>query len=280
MLNDKKTIEENNIEAEATIEMSLRLLGGTEESVAMATLESLESEDKSEKKRKLEGKLTRPSDDAMYLRREIIDANKRSNENIETCSKKVDEKMEIFDEKMESCLQKTDEKMNTFLQTISDSVGSQLQGTIGKMKEEGDDRCKQINDRIANMENKISDIDEKCENRTDKFNRSHEDQNQVKAVVTRFHSETSESEVGQLLNETRKEMAMSIENARIECVAKPITLAFISLKNDDERNKYVRSANMLRKELRGRKIKMTRSMDAEERLHLKKEWDMSNPVFT
>ena len=57
---------------------------------------------------------------------------------------------------------------------------------------------------------------------------------------------------------------------RIECLAKPITHAFIYFKNDDERNKYVRSANMLRKELRGRKLKITRSMDAEERFHQKR----------
>ena len=55
---------------------------------------------------------------------------------------------------------------------------------------------------------------------------------------------------------------MTIENARIECSAKPITHAFIHFKNDDKRNTYVRSANMLRKELRG--------MDAEERFHQKR----------
>ena len=70
---------------------------------------------------------------------------------------------------------------------------------------------------------------------------------------------------------------MSIENARIECPAKPITHAFIYFKNDDERNKYVRSADMLRKEVRWRKIKMTRSMDTEERFHQKR---MSNAAFT
>ena len=56
--------------------------------------------------------------------------------------------------------------MDNFLQTITDSVGSQLHGmnsTIVKMKEEGDDRYKQISERIANMEKKISDKDEKCE---------------------------------------------------------------------------------------------------------------------
>ena len=51
-------------------------------------------------------------------------------------------------------------------------------------------------------------------------------------------------------------MEMTIQNARIECAAKPITHAFIHFKNDGERNKYVRSANMLRKEPRGRKLKI------------------------
>ena len=45
-------------------------------------MDSLESEDEREKKRKLgemsEGKQTRTSDDAMFLRREIIDAIRRS----------------------------------------------------------------------------------------------------------------------------------------------------------------------------------------------------------
>ena len=36
--------------------------------------------------------------------------------------------------------------------------------------------------------------------------------------------------------------------------AKPITHAFIHFMNDGDRNKFIRSANMLRKELRGRTI--------------------------
>ena len=50
---------------------------------------------------------------------------------------------------------KTDEKMDNFLQIINDSVGTQFHGmntTIAKMKEEDDDRYKQINERIAKME--------------------------------------------------------------------------------------------------------------------------------
>ena len=183
---------------------------------------------------------------------------------------------------MENYSKKKDEKMDQFLQTIKDSVGTQLHGMntiIAKLKEECDDRYKQINERIADMEKKISVIDEKSEKRNDEPNRAHDDQNQGKAVVTGFHSETSESEVEQQLREMITEIGVSIENARIERPAKPITHAFIYFKNDDEGNKYVRSANMFRKKLRGRKMKMTRSMDAEVRFHQKKR-GMSNTAFT
>ena len=75
----------------------------------------------------------------------------------------------------------------------------------------------------------------------------------------------------QLLKELINEVGMDFGNARIECPAKPITHAFIHFKNDGESNKFIRSANMLQKELRRRKIKITRSMDAEEeRFHNKR----------
>ena len=63
-------------------------------------------------KRKLEetskGKSTRTSEESIYLQREIIDAIRKS-----------EEKMEIYS-------RKTDEKMDKSLQTITDSVGTQL----------------------------------------------------------------------------------------------------------------------------------------------------------
>ena len=71
-----------------------------------------------------------------------------------------------------------------------------------------------------------------------------------KAVATGFHEDSTEQEVEQLLRETIAEIGMLAENVKIKCTAKPITHAFIHF--NDERNKYVRSANMLRKELRGR----------------------------
>ena len=124
-------------------------------------------------------KTTRPSEDAMFLRKEIIDALKRS------------------DEKMESYSRKTDETMEKFLQQISDTVGAQLPGmnsAIVKMKEE-DDRCKQINERFTDIEKKILDKDKKYESMSEESKGAHVDRHQGKAVITGFHYATSEPEV-------------------------------------------------------------------------------------
>ena len=150
--------------------------------------------------------MTRPSEDAMFLRTEIINALKRS------------------DEKMESYSRKTDEKMEKFLQQISDTVGAQLHG---------------MNSAIVNMKEDESKIEES--------KGAHVDRNQGKAVITGFHNETSEPEVIQLVKESITEIGMTMENVRIESTAKPITHAFIHFKNDKERNKFVRSANILKK---------------------------------
>ena len=63
-------MEESNIEAEATIEMSLRIMGGMQKEELMETSETEEEM----KKRKLielsESKPSRLSEDAVYLRKE------------------------------------------------------------------------------------------------------------------------------------------------------------------------------------------------------------------
>ena len=72
-MSDKKTIKENSVEA--TIEMSLRCLGGVEKNEQMDTHET---EEDREKKRKVEGgkegKATKPNDDMVYFKRDIMEA--------------------------------------------------------------------------------------------------------------------------------------------------------------------------------------------------------------
>ena len=74
------------------------------------------------KKRKLEegseGKMTKPSNDAVYLRRDTMEAFKRSDEKMGSYSRRADEKMESYsrkaDEKMENFSGKADEMMESF----------------------------------------------------------------------------------------------------------------------------------------------------------------------
>ena len=143
---------------------------------------------------------------------------------------------------------------------VTNTVGSQIQGMNSsivkmqemneKMKEEGENGCNQLNERITNMERRILDINEKYENRSEDNKKDHVGENQGKTEITGFHSETTESEVTQLLREMINEIGMDFGSGRIECSAKPITHAFIHFMNDGDRNKFIRSANMLRKELR------------------------------
>ena len=97
MLSEKKTMKEHNIEAEATIEMSLSLLGGMEMNEQMGTHET---EEDREKKRKLEdgkeGKTMKSNDDAIYLKIDIMEALERSEEKMESYSRKTDEKIESY----------------------------------------------------------------------------------------------------------------------------------------------------------------------------------------
>ena len=59
-------------------------------------MDTHETEEDREKKRKLEegkeGKMTKPNDDTVYLRRDIMEALKRSDKQMDSSSRKTDEK--------------------------------------------------------------------------------------------------------------------------------------------------------------------------------------------
>ena len=73
--------------------MSLRLLGGME---LFEQMDTHETEEDREKKRKpdegKEGKTTKPNDDMVHLKRDIMEAFERSDEKMDSCSRKTDEK--------------------------------------------------------------------------------------------------------------------------------------------------------------------------------------------
>ena len=65
------------------------------------------------------------------------------------------------------------------------------------------------------------------------------DQNQGKAVITGFHSETSESEVIQFLTGTITEIGMTIENARIARTAHHTDLLNLDENKFDNKKNYL-----------------------------------------
>ena len=63
-----------------------------------------ETEEDREKKRKLvegkEGKMTKPNDDTLYLRRDMMEGLKRSDEKMDSYSRKTDEKWKAAQERL------------------------------------------------------------------------------------------------------------------------------------------------------------------------------------
>ena len=77
---------------------------------------------------------------------------------MECYSREVDEKQKKTDERLDNYAKKPEDMMDKFLQ-ITSSVGTQIQGmnsSIVKMKEEEDDRYKQFNERITNIEKSLT----------------------------------------------------------------------------------------------------------------------------
>ena len=94
-------MKENNIKANETIEMSLRLLGGMDVSEQMDTHET---EEDRENKRKLdegkEGKMAKRNEDMAHLKRDIMEALKKSDEKMDSYSRKTDEKWSATPERL------------------------------------------------------------------------------------------------------------------------------------------------------------------------------------
>ena len=168
---------------------------------------------------------------------------------------------------------KADDLLEKFMK-ITNTVGTQIQGmnsSIVKLQEtnekmkEGENKFNRIDEGFMDMEKKILDLDKKYENRSEENKQENMNANQSETVKTGLHSETTESEVTDMLKEIMNDIGMDFGSVKLACLTKPIIHAFIYFANDNERNKFIRSANMLKKELKERKIRITRSMEAEER---------------
>ena len=104
-------------------------------------------------------------------------------------------------------------------------------------------------------------------------NNSQEDQNQRRAVVTGFHEDTTGQEVQDTLKEIITTMEMLMDQNQIKCPAKPITHAFMQLKDNDERDEIYQVSEHIEE-----RVERTKNKDitghgcrnAEERFHQKR----------
>ena len=69
------------------------------------------------------------------------------------------QRFEKIGKKVESFSKRSDEKMENFMHSFMSSVGLHIRGTNStteKVKDEGDDRYNEIDERITTMERKLS----------------------------------------------------------------------------------------------------------------------------
>ena len=200
------------------------------------------------------------SDDPEYNRREIGLASRRSEDVMESL-------MQKFQTNTMESMQFLTHQTNEALQ----SVGLQLRGAntnIDKLKEQNDNKYNRMNEKITTMEKMMTMLEDP--NERGSGTKTQEDQNKKRAVVTGFHDDTTQQEVQDMLREIITSIEMPIDQIQNKCPAKPITHAFLQFNVNVERGKFVRSANILKKELRGRTMKIFPAIDAEERFHQKR----------
>ena len=118
------------------------------------------------------------------------------------------------------------------------------------------------------MEKKILDMEENLKTEVTNQAEHMETRNKVviqllKATITEIGMTIENARIecpakpithAQLLRESIIEIGMTNENARIECPAKPITHAFIHFRNDDERNSEHVEKRITRKEVKDNSI--------------------------
>ena len=123
--------------------------------------------------------------------------------------------------------------------------------------------------RMDRMEKQSNERKEKGMDTSEKNDRSQSVPDENKAVAIGFQDDTTEKDVETLLEKSIDMAGMKKERIRIKCPAKPITHAFLEFEDSDERDEYIRSANMQQMKLKERKIKISPAMDAAGRFHHK-----------
>ena len=90
-----------------------------------------------------------------------------------------------------------------------------------------------------------------------------------KAVLHGFKTESREADVKAIVMQVIKATGMKEEHT-VEIPAIPITHAFVEFQDTRIRDSFVRSANMRKYELDGRKIKISQALELDERFDRKR----------
>ena len=133
------------------------------------------------------------------------------------------------------------------------------------MKEDSDDKDSRLNEQITRIEKGMTKLEDRNNKGSEIGSNSQEDQNQRGAAAAGFHDDTTEQDI---LKEIKTTIGMSTDQVQIKCPAKPITRALLQFTDNDERDKFFRSGNISKK--RGRNMRVSPAMDAEERFHQKR----------
>ena len=228
-MKDDKTIDDCSIKKGTTIEMTLRLQGGTNDhemkTSAGTTEERQVKRRTSEPISEISGiEEVKLGDVADLIRREVESASQRSEEGIENASKRSDDRMEKVIKTLQT---ETMEQMEVMIrrsnEMLSQQVSVQLQGmgaAMERMKEDGEDKYDNINEKISTVETRLTKLEETGSRRNvltqisiEEYQRAQEDLNQRRAAATGFHDDTKEQEVEELLKNSNCNWNVDGENS-------------------------------------------------------------------
>ena len=125
-----------------------------------------------------------------------------------------------------------------------------------------------IEEKFADLERRISAMEEDTTDSKNSNGESTKDKERTvpidcKAVLHGFMAESKEDHVKSVIEDSIEATGMKQEYT-IDCPSIPITHAFVEFQNTKIRDRYVRSANMRKIELDGRRNKISPVLEAEE----------------
>ena len=177
---------------------------------------------------------------------------------IAVSSWKLEVELSDVTSKIESAPQRSEDQVEVriqqrqfFVRRSSREVVKSVNNQISEMRTEGEVKFGKIDERFTAMEARLNRLEnhenganERSTNVSDVSLEMHDAPYERKAVAAGFHDHTTEEEVDMIPTSTIAEKGMSKERIKIKCPAKPITHALLQFEDSEERDKYIRSANM------------------------------------